>query len=140
MERFTCAGAPAASIPAGMTVSGSTTEPAATSAPSPTTAPSSTCAPFAISARAPMVAPWMTALCAIEASSPMSAGMFARPWTTAPSWMFAPFPMTAYEVSPRTTAPYQMEAPASMRTSPTTVAVGAMKALGWMAGAFSPTA
>ncbi len=140
MERFTSAGVPAASIPAGISVSGNTTDPAATSAPSPTTAPSSTCAPFAISARAPIVAPWITALCATDASSPMSAGAVARPCTTAPSWMFAPGPMTAYDVSPRTTAPYQMDAPSSMRTSPTTVAVGAMKALSWIAGTFSPTA
>ena len=51
-----------------------TIEPAAKSAPSPTLAPSSTWAPFPMRARSPIVAPWMTALCAIEASRPISAG------------------------------------------------------------------
>ena len=38
------------------------------------------------------------------------------------------------------TAPYQTEAPALIRTSPTMSAVGATKALGWILGILSPIA
>ena len=69
-----------------------------------------------------------TTLCAIVAPAPISTG--AAPCTIAPSWMLAPARTTIGAKSPRSTAPYQTEAPASTVTSPTMVAVGAMNASG----------
>jgi hypothetical protein len=48
--------------------------------------------------------------------------------------------MTAYDVSPRTTAPYHTDAPSCTSTSPTMEAVGAINAPGWMRGTLSPMA
>src|SRR3954449_424097 len=60
------------------------------------------------------------------APRPISSGSAAC--TTAPSWMLAPARTTIGAKSARSTAPYQMDAPASTVTSPTTVAVGAIHA------------
>ena len=54
--------------------------------------------------------------------------------STAPSCTLAPARMMIGPKSARSTAPYQTEAPASTRTSPTNVAVGAMNASSAMVG------
>ncbi len=50
--------------------------------------------------------------------------------------MFAPRRMTIGPKSARSTAPYQTDASASTRTSPTSVAVGAIQACGLTSGSW----
>ncbi len=69
------------------------------------------------------------------APGPTSVTGSLPPCTTHPSWTFAPSRMTIAPKSARSTALYQTEALASMRTSPTSVAVGAMNAVGCTVGA-----
>src|SRR5580658_6245973 len=70
-----------------------------------------------------MVAPSPTA---VTGSSP--------PCSTDPSWTLAPRRTRIGPKSARSTAPYQMDASASTRTSPTRVAVGAIHAVGLTCG------
>ena len=60
MERLITAGAPTASMPSGISVSGRTIAPAAMRQRAPITAPSRMSAPLAMRACSPMVAPWTT--------------------------------------------------------------------------------
>ena len=73
-------------------------------------------------------AAWITQPWATVAPAPTSAGPEGVVWMTALSWTLAPARMAMGAKSPRSTAPYQTEAPASTVTSPTSVAVGATKA------------
>src|SRR6266567_1178884 len=68
------------------------------------------------------------------APSPTSVTGSAPPCSTELSWMFAPRRTRIGPKSARSTAPYQMEASASTRTSPTRVAVGAIHAVGLTSG------
>ena len=68
------------------------------------------------------------------APSPTSVTGSAPPCSTDPSWMFAPRRTMIGPKSARSTAPYQTEASASTRTSPTRVAVGAIHAPGLTSG------
>ena len=88
--RFTTAGAPAASIPAGIVAPAATTEPAATRLRAPIVAPSSTIEPLATRHSSSSSAPCTTQLCATVAPGPMSVVSPGGPWITAFSWMFAP--------------------------------------------------
>ncbi len=69
------------------------------------------------------------------APSPTSVTGSVPPCRTEPSWMFAPRRTRIGPKSARSTAPYQMDASASTRTSPTRMAVGAIHAAGLTSGA-----
>src|ERR1700690_3108283 len=126
----TRAGTPTASMPSAMTMPGGTVQPAAIRARLPTTARSRTVAPLPISASAWMTQPCTTHRWPTVAPSPTSVIGSSPPCSTEPSWMFAPRRMMIGPKSARSTAPYQIEASASTRTSPTRVAVGAIHASG----------
>ncbi|HXB49746.1 MAG TPA: hypothetical protein VNW50_18445 [Streptosporangiaceae bacterium] len=128
------AGVPTASMPSGTVIPGGTTEPAATSARLPMIAPSRTVAPLPISASVAMTAPWTTHRWPTVTPSPISVTGSSPPCSTEPSWMFAPRRTMIGPKSARSTAPYQTEASSSTRTSPTSVAVGAIQAEGLTAG------
>src|SRR6185312_6902667 len=130
----TRAGTPTAIMPSGTTIPGGTVAPAATRARRPTTAPSRTVAPLPTSASVPMTAPCTTHRWPTVAPSPISVTGSSPPCSTEPSWMFAPCRTTIGPKSARSTAPYQTEASASTRTSPTRVAVGAIQAPGLTCG------
>ncbi len=68
------------------------------------------------------------------APSPTSVTGSLPPCSTDPSWMFAPRRTRIGPKSARSTAPYQMDASASTRTSPIRVAVGAIHAVGLTSG------
>ncbi len=68
------------------------------------------------------------------APSPTSVTGSAPPCSTDPSCTFAPRRTMIVPKSARSTAPYQTEASASTRTSPTRVAVGAIHAAGLISG------
>ena len=104
--------------------------------PAPIEAPSSTVHPLAISASSPTVAPCTTHRWATVAPAPISVGVFGWPVQDRPVLDVGAGPHDDREKSARSTAPYQTEAPASMVTSPTSVAVGATKASGCTVGAF----
>ena len=98
-------------------------------------APSSTVAPLPISASACTTAPWTTHTWPMVAPSPTSVTGSRPPCSTDPSCTFAPRRITIGPKSARSTAPYQTDASASTRTSPTRVAVGAIQAWGLTVGA-----
>jgi hypothetical protein len=125
---------PAACIPSGIFIPGGTVAPAATSARLPMTAPSSTVAPLPIRASAPTTAPCTTHKWPTVAPSPISQGGVAPPCSTEPSWMLAPRRTMIGPKSARSTAPYQIDASSSTLTSPTSVAVGAIQAVGLTVG------
>ena len=131
----TRAGTPTASIPPGISIPGGTVAPAATRARGPTMAPSSTVAPLPISASVCTTAPWTTQRCPMVAPSPTSVTGSRPPCSTEPSWTLAPRRTRIGPKSARSTAPYQIDAPASTCTSPTRVAVGAIQASGLTVGA-----
>src|SRR5690349_21908785 len=81
-----------------------------------------------------MTAPCTTHRWPTVAPSPISVTGSSPPCSTEPSWMFAPCRTTIGPKSARSTAPYQTEASASTRTSPTRVAVGAIQAPGLTCG------
>src|SRR5580704_5937849 len=130
----TRAGTPTAIIPSGTAIPGGTVAPAAIRARRPTTTPSRTVAPLPTSASVPMTAPCTTHRWPTVAPSPISVTGSSPPCSTEPSWMFAPRRTTIGPKSARSTAPYQTEASASTRTSPTRVAVGAIQASGLTCG------
>src|SRR5438093_2653213 len=121
-------------MPSGTTIPGGTVAPAAIRARRPTTTPSSSVAPLPTSASAPMTAPCTTHRWPTVAPSPISVTGSSPPCSTEPSWMFAPRRTTVGPKSARSTAPYQTEASASTRTSPSKVAVGAIQAPGLTCG------
>ena len=57
--------------------------------------------------------------------APTTVGRSSAQWMTQLSWTLEPSPMTIALLSPRRTAPNQIEAPASTVTSPISTAVGA---------------
>src|SRR5580704_8999895 len=130
----TRAGTPTAIMPSGTVIPGGTVAPAAIRARRPTTTPSRTVAPLPTSASVPMTAPCTTHRWPTVEPSPISVTGSSPPCSTEPSWMFAPRRTTIGPKSARSTAPYQMEASASTRTSPTRVAVGAIQAPGLTCG------
>src|SRR5689334_5002526 len=130
----TRAGTPTAIMPSGTTIPGGTVAPAAIRARRPTTTPSRTVAPLPTSASVPMTAPCTTQRWPTVAPSSISVTGSSPPCSTEPSWMFAPCRTTIGPKSARSTAPYQTEASASTRTSPTRVAVGAIQAPGLTCG------
>src|SRR6266700_7020011 len=130
----TRAGTPTAIMPSGTTIPGGTVAPAAIRARLPMTTPSRTVAPLPTSASVPMTAPCTTHRWPTVAPSPISVTGSSPPCSTEPSWMFAPRRTTIGPKSARSTAPYQMEASASTRTSPTRVTVGAIQAPGLTCG------
>jgi hypothetical protein len=125
-------------MPSGMTIPGGTVAPAATSARRPTTARSSTVEPLPISASACTTQPCTTHRCPTVAPSPISVTGSSPPCSTEPSCTLAPRRTTIGPKSARSTAPYQIEASSSTRTSPTSVAVGAIQAAGLTVG-FRPS-
>ena len=131
---MTLAGIPTASMPSGTFMPGATVAPAATSARRPMIAPSSTVAPLPISASAPMTALCTTHRWPMVAPSPISVTGSGPPCRTEPSCTLAPRRTMIGPKSARSTAPYQMEASSSTRTSPTRVAVGAIQAVGLTLG------
>ena len=100
----------------------------------PMTAPSRIVEWFAMTASAPMCAPWTTQLWATVAPGPMSTGIPGGACSTLQSWTFAPCRTMMGAKSARSTALNHTDAPASTWTSPTRVAVGAMKAPGSTVG------
>src|SRR5437870_2374166 len=123
-------------MPAGISVPGVTSEPAATIARVPMREPSSTVDPLPTSASSAMVAPCTTEVWPMVAPGPISTACIDVTWTTAQSWTLAPRRTTIGEKSARSTALYQTDAFSSTVTSPTSTAVGAMNALGWTRGVF----
>src|SRR3954467_5950081 len=130
----TFAGAPSAITSSGITAPGATRLPAPIRVRAPIRAPSWTVEPLPISASAPITAPWTTQRCPIVAPGPTSVSGSSPPCSTELSWMLAPARTRIRPKSARRTAPYQIEARASITTSPTTVAVGAIQASGWTCG------
>src|SRR5436853_176757 len=82
------AGAPDASMPAGIVAPAATTDPAATNAPLPIVAPSSTTEPLATMHASSRSAPCTTQLWAIVTSGPTSVVSPGGPWMTALSCTF----------------------------------------------------
>ena len=60
--------------------------------------------------------------------APTIVGSSSAQWMTQLSWTLEPAPITIASLSPRRTAPNQIEAPACTVTSPIRTAVGAMNA------------
>ena len=82
------------STSSGIWVPPTTSECAAIMLRAPITAPSSTVQWLAISASAPMWAPWIVHMCAIVAPGPTSTGMPGGACSTDPSCTLAPSRMT----------------------------------------------
>src|SRR5213594_2505256 len=93
-------------------------------------APSSTVAPLPIRHSSPRDAAWIVQLWPTVEPAPISVPARGVTCTTAQSCTLAPRRTTIGLKSPRRTALYQTEARASMVTSPTITAVGAMNAVG----------
>src|SRR5579875_1936932 len=128
ISRRTVAGTPAASIPGGISTPGCTRDIAASIARRPMRAPSSTTQPLPTSASSSSTAPWTMHRCATVARGPISVVTPGFVWMTVPSCTFARSRTTIGPSSPRSTAPYQTDAPDSIVTSPMSVAVAAMNA------------
>src|SRR5437773_910182 len=122
-------GTPATKERGGTIVPSSTTHPAATSDSSPISQSSSTIAPIPMRQRSRIVAPWRIARWPAVTSLPTVSP--ERPpvtWRMQPSWMFVRAPTRIGPTSPRRTDPYHTDDSSPKMTSPTTTAVGAMKA------------
>ena len=113
---------------------GTTSEPAPTSERAPTRTRSSTVDPLPIKHSSSSVQPWITHAWPTVTPGPISTGSAEFTCTTEQSWTLAPARITIGAVSPRTTALYHTDALASIVTLPTTTAVSATKALGWILG------
>src|SRR5690242_5716593 len=111
-----------------MTVPAATSECAATSDPAPITAPSRIVHPLATRASSSSTAPCTRHWCATVAPRPITVVTSTVVWITDPSCTLAFARTRIGPSSPRSTAPYQTEAPDSMVTSPITLAVGATHA------------
>ena len=70
----------------------------------------------------------------ITQSSPTMVGITGMQWMTEPSWIEVRAPMRMPPLSPRSTAPGQIDDSAPISTSPMTTASGWTKASGWMSG------
>src|SRR3954447_22137725 len=130
----TFAGDPSASTSSGISAPGGTRLPAPINVRLPIRAPSCTVLPLPISASAPTTAPCTRQRWPTVAPGPISVTGSSPPCSTEPSCTLAPARTTIRPKSARSTAPYQIEAPASTTTSPTSVAVGAIHASGWTCG------
>lgn len=86
------------------------------------------------------VQPCTTALWPMETRSPTDTGKPGSTWRVQLSCTLLSAPRVMGPQSARSTAEYQMLAPAARVTSPTTTEVGAVKAVGSMSGVFPPTA
>ena len=112
-------GTPATSERGGTSMPSVTSAPAAIIDSSPMTAPFMTIAPMPTSTWSPIVAPCTTAPWPTDTPSPRLTGRSTSTWNAQLSWTLDRAPMVIGSLSARSTAPYQMLAPASIVTDPT---------------------
>src|SRR5437870_3046300 len=130
--RVTRAGIPTTSEPGGTRLPSGTTAPAATTLPVPMWTPFRSTLPMPMRQSSSTVHAWRMARCPTATRAPMCVGSPVSTCTIVPSCRFVASPMTIASTSPRSTAPYHTLARAPRVTSPSTTALGAMNAVGWM--------